>query len=38
MTPNTLGTQYLENSWRCHSATIANTIDSLLCRAYGRLS
>ena len=29
--PNTLRTQYLENSWRCHLATIANyNVDSLL--------
>jgi len=29
--PNTLRAQYLENSWRCYLATIANYyIDSLL--------
>jgi len=30
MTPNTLRVQYLENSWRCYLATIANYTYSLL--------
>jgi len=29
--PNTLRVQYRENSWRCHLATIANYIDTVVC-------